>query len=65
MRIHEVAHQWWGNIVSPATYHHDWLMEALANYSALLYERERPRPQTDGSHAGAVPQRPPDQGCRR
>ena len=37
MRIHEVAHQWWGNVIVPATYHHDWLMEALANYSALLY----------------------------
>lgn len=38
MRTHEVAHQWWGNTVVAATYHHDWLMEALANYSALLYE---------------------------
>ena len=38
MRVHEVAHQWWGNTVVAATYHHEWLMEALANYSALLYE---------------------------
>jgi len=34
---HEVAHQWWGNIVSSNSYHHEWLMEALANYSALMY----------------------------
>jgi hypothetical protein len=34
---HEVAHQWWGNIVSSNSYHHEWLMEALANYSALIY----------------------------
>ncbi|MGI8958855.1 MAG: M1 family metallopeptidase [Bryobacteraceae bacterium] len=34
---HEVAHQWWGNIVSAADYRTDWLMEAMANYSALEY----------------------------
>jgi hypothetical protein len=34
---HEVAHQWWGNRVVPATYRDNWLMEALANYTALLY----------------------------
>lgn len=34
---HEVAHQWWGNRVAAATYRDNWLMEALANFSALLY----------------------------
>ena len=34
---HEVAHQWWGNIVTSESYHHEWLMEALANYSAVMY----------------------------
>ncbi len=34
---HEVAHQWWGNVVTTASYHHEWLMEALANYSAIMY----------------------------
>lgn len=34
---HETAHQWWGNAVSVAGYHDGWLMEALANYTALLY----------------------------
>jgi hypothetical protein len=34
--VHEVAHQWWGNLVLPASYQDEWLMEALANYSALL-----------------------------
>lgn len=37
MAAHETAHQWWGNLVSPATTRDDWLMEALANYSALMY----------------------------
>jgi hypothetical protein len=34
---HEVAHQWWGNIVTSASYHNEWLMESLANYSAMMY----------------------------
>jgi len=36
LQAHEVAHQWWGNMVVPASYHDDWLIESLANYSALL-----------------------------
>ncbi len=38
---HEVAHQWWGNSVSPGGYEDEWLMEALANYSSLLYLEKR------------------------
>jgi aminopeptidase N len=37
LQAHEMAHQWWGNRVSAAAYRDYWLMEALANYSALLY----------------------------
>jgi aminopeptidase N len=37
LEAHEVAHQWWGNLVVPEGYQDGWLMEALANYSALLY----------------------------
>jgi hypothetical protein len=36
LETHEVAHQWWGNLVISASYHDEWLMESLANYSALL-----------------------------
>lgn len=36
MTEHEVAHQWWGNNVFWESYRDQWLMEALANYSALL-----------------------------
>ncbi len=38
---HEVAHQWWGNSVSPASYQDDWLMEAMASYASLLYLEKR------------------------
>jgi hypothetical protein len=37
LQAHETAHQWWGNRVATASYRDGWLMEALANYSALLY----------------------------
>jgi hypothetical protein len=36
LHAHETAHQWWGNLVTSGSYRDDWLMEALANYSALL-----------------------------
>jgi hypothetical protein len=34
---HEIAHQWWGNLVVPADYRTDWLVEAMSSYSALRY----------------------------
>lgn len=37
LRAHEVAHQWWGHIVNPATYRDVWLSEGLAEYSAAMY----------------------------
>ena len=40
MQAHEVAHQWWGNLVSTEGYHDEWIMEALANYTAMLYLRK-------------------------
>jgi hypothetical protein len=37
MQAHEVAHQWWGNVVTTDDYQDEWLLEALADYSALLW----------------------------
>jgi len=34
---HEVAHQWWGSLVSSASPRHQWWEEALAEYSAALW----------------------------
>jgi hypothetical protein len=45
LRAHEVAHQWWGNIVTTGPYRDEWLMEALANYSALLFLESRHGPK--------------------
>ena len=41
LHAHETAHQWWGNVVTTASFEDDWIMEALANYSALLYLEKR------------------------
>jgi hypothetical protein len=42
---HEVAHQWWGNMVVSAGYSDEWLMESLANYSALLMLEKKKGPK--------------------
>ena len=34
---HEIAHQWWGNLLGWKTYHDEWLSEGVASYSAALY----------------------------
>lgn len=36
-RAHEAAHQWWGHALAPATYRDQWLAEAFAEYSAILF----------------------------
>ena len=41
IEAHEVAHQWWGNIVRPAGYQDEWLSEAVANYSSLMYVEKK------------------------
>ena len=33
---HETAHQWWGDLVTWKSYRDQWIMEGLANYSALM-----------------------------
>jgi hypothetical protein len=46
MHAHETAHQWWGNLVASASGEDDWMMEALANYSALLYLEKHKGPRS-------------------
>ncbi|MCU1331083.1 MAG: peptidase rane alanine aminopeptidase, partial [Candidatus Angelobacter sp.] len=43
MLTHETAHQWWGDAVDWVSYRDEWIVEALANYSALvLLEKQHP-----------------------
>jgi hypothetical protein len=37
MIAHEIAHQWWGNLLGWQTYHDQWLSEGLATYAAALF----------------------------
>jgi hypothetical protein len=40
---HETAHQWWGDLVTWSSYHDQWMMEALANYSSfMMLEQQDP-----------------------
>src|SRR5260370_41522 len=38
---HEAAHQWWGSIISSGGQEDEWLLEALANYSSLLWMEKK------------------------
>jgi hypothetical protein len=38
---HEVAHQWWGNVVGWSSYRDQWIDEAIANYLALMFADSR------------------------
>lgn len=38
---HETAHQWWGDLVTWSGYRDQWMMEAMANYCALMLLESR------------------------
>ncbi len=46
---HELAHQWFGNSVSPATWQDVWLNEGLATYAGYLWQEH-----TEGPAAAAA-----------
>ncbi|MBI4547369.1 MAG: M1 family metallopeptidase [Ignavibacteriae bacterium] len=35
--VHEIAHHWWGNMITPVSWHHTWLNEGFATYAEALY----------------------------
>jgi hypothetical protein len=45
MVAHEVAHQWWGNVVTAESYQDEWMLEALAHYSAMLWLEKKKGPK--------------------
>lgn len=49
---HEIAHQWWGHVVGWLSYRDQWISEAMANYAAMLYVRNRGTGKRLGPTAG-------------
>jgi len=35
--VHELAHQWWGDCITPKDFHHSWISEGFATFSEALY----------------------------
>ena len=56
---HELAHQWWGDMVTCATWHDVWLNEGFTTYStALWYEHASGTPDAEARHAYMEARRP-------
>jgi hypothetical protein len=43
--FHEVAHQWWGNLVGWSSYRDQWICESISNYLAVLFANTQKNPE--------------------
>ena len=41
---HEIAHQWWGQVIGWSSYHDQWMTEALAQYFATMHAGQQSGP---------------------
>jgi len=57
--VHETAHQWWGNLVTPASWNDIWLAEAFATLSEALYIESRRGPDIYMQYVDVLMNQPP------
>jgi hypothetical protein len=50
---HELGHQWWGDMISPSSFHHMWLNEGFASYSEVLWDEYAYGPEGYFQHISA------------
>jgi len=56
--VHETAHQWWGNLVTPSTWKHIWLAEGFATMSEALYVESRRGAEAYNEYMGVLMDQP-------
>jgi len=64
LTAHELAHQWWGDSVTCATWHDIWLHEGFATYSEALWEEYKPGSSGEPALHEAMAARYPDLDSR-